>query len=162
MTNIIAFKKAPPKEFNNLLGILQQNYETHCPGVSIFSPIRAITVDNWRELLGYHRGYFSAKLETTIKAIETFLEQTDEICKESVLFDELTAFNMQYEAKFPLMSVILPTNEQMWTITFVWNGEMYLITDIYRNEQSMNQYALMNTMEKYNLTTESFTVPEKP
>lgn len=162
MNNIIAFKKAPPKEFNNLLGILQQNYEAHCPGVSIFSPIRSIGVDNWRELLGWHRGNFTAKLETTINAIETFLGQTDEIYKESILYDELCAFNQQYEAHSPILTIVLPTNEQMWTMTFVWNGKMYLITDIYRNEHSMNQDALMRMMERYNLTAESFTVSEEP
>lgn len=161
MDNIITFKKAPPKEFDNLLNILQQNYEEHCPGISIFSPIRAIGNSNWSEIIGYHRGNFSAKLETTIKAIEKYLGETDEIYKESILYDELYAFNQQYEVRSPILTIVLPTNEQMWTLTFVWNARMYLLTDIYRNEHSMNQESLMKTMQKYNLTTESFVVSEE-
>lgn len=156
MSNIVSFKKPPPKEFNNLLEVLRLNYENHCPGISIFSPIRMIGVDNWQEILGYHRGIFTARLETTIIAIETYLEQTSDMDKESVLYDEIESFNTQYENGSPILTVALTTNEQIWTMTFVWNQTMYLITDLYRNEKSMNQDTLAVTMEKYNLTTESF------
>lgn len=156
MSNIVNFKKPSPNEFDNLLKVLRFNSEEKCPGVSLFSPIRMVTADNWPEIIGYHRGFFSAKVDIIIDTIEAYLAGTKSIERESILYDELVGFNERYVQYSYILTVAIPTNEKMWTMTFVWNGTSYLITDIYYNEVSMNREALLKTMEAYSLTSESF------